>query len=66
MIIVDTSVWINCFKGIPSWQTCLLDNQSNDPVFISEKPPVPFVQTISGCLHTHCLILTRSGSFSFF
>ncbi len=25
MILVDTSVWINYFNGIPSWQTDLLD-----------------------------------------
>ncbi|MEX1299500.1 MAG: hypothetical protein AB1Z81_10880 [Desulfotignum sp.] len=27
MILVNTSVWINYFNGIPSWQTDLLDQQ---------------------------------------
>jgi hypothetical protein len=37
MILVDTSVWINYFNGIPSWQTDLLDRHlSEDPVFIGD------------------------------
>ena len=37
MILVDTSVWINYFNDISSWQTDLLDNNlSNDPVFIGD------------------------------
>jgi predicted nucleic acid-binding protein len=37
MILVDTSVWINYFNGIPSWQTDLLDRHlSEDTVFIGD------------------------------
>ncbi len=37
MILVDTSVWINYFNGIPSWQTDLLDRHlSEDPVFMGD------------------------------
>ena len=37
MILVDSSVWINYFNGIPMWQTNLLDNYlSNIPVIIGD------------------------------
>lgn len=37
MILVDSSVWINYFNGIPTWQTDLLDNcLSNIPVVIGD------------------------------
>ena len=37
MILVDSSVWINYFNGIPTWQTDLLDNYlSNVPVVIGD------------------------------
>ena len=37
MILVDSSVWINYFNGIPTWQTDLLDNYlSNIPVIIGD------------------------------
>jgi predicted nucleic acid-binding protein len=37
LILVDTSVWINYFNGIPTWQTDLLDNYlSNVPVIIGD------------------------------
>ena len=37
MIMVDSSVWINYFNGIPTWQTDLLDNYlSNVPVVIGD------------------------------
>lgn len=37
MILVDTSVWINYFNGIPSWQTDLLDRHlSEAPVFMGD------------------------------
>lgn len=37
MILVDSSVWINYFNGIPTWQTDLLDNYlSNVPVIIGD------------------------------
>ena len=37
MILVDSSVWINYFNGIPIWQTDLLDNYlSNVPVVIGD------------------------------
>jgi predicted nucleic acid-binding protein len=37
VILVDSSVWIDYFNGIPSWQTDLLDNYlSNVPVFIGD------------------------------
>ena len=37
MILVDSSVWINYFNGITTWQTNLLDNYlSNVPVVIGD------------------------------
>jgi len=37
MILVDSSVWINYFNGIPTWQTDLLDSSlSNIPVIIGD------------------------------
>ncbi len=37
MILVDSSVWIDYFNGIPTWQTDLLDNYlSNAPVVIGD------------------------------
>jgi len=37
VILVDSSVWINYFNGIPTWQTDLLDNYlSNVPVIIGD------------------------------
>ena len=37
MILVDSSVWINYFNGIITWQTNLLDNYlSNVPVVIGD------------------------------
>ena len=37
MILVDSSVWINYFNGIPTWQTDLLDNYlSNIPIIIGD------------------------------
>ena len=37
MIIVDSSVWIDYFNGVPTWQTDLLDNYlSNVPVVIGD------------------------------
>jgi len=37
MILVDTSVWINYFNGISTWQTDLLDNYlSNIPIIIGD------------------------------
>jgi len=37
VILVDSSVWINYFNGIPTWQTDLLDNYlSNIPVIIGD------------------------------
>ena len=37
MILVDSSVWINYFNGIPTWQTDLLDNYlSNVPCIIGD------------------------------
>ena len=37
MILVDSSVWIHYFNGIPTWQTDLLDNYlSNAPVVIGD------------------------------
>jgi len=37
VILVDSSVWINYFNGIPTWQTDLLDNYlSNIPVVIGD------------------------------
>ena len=37
MILVDSSVWINYFNGISTWQTDLLDNYlSNVPVVIGD------------------------------
>ena len=37
MIMVDSSVWINYFNGIPTWQTDLLDRYlSNIPVIIGD------------------------------
>ena len=37
MILVDSSVWINYFNGIPNWQTDLLDSYlSNIPVITGD------------------------------
>ena len=37
MILVDSSVWIDYFNGIPTWQTDLLDNYlSNIPIVIGD------------------------------
>ena len=37
MILVDSSVWIDYFNGIPTWQTDLLDTYlSNVPVVIGD------------------------------
>jgi predicted nucleic acid-binding protein len=37
VILVDSSVWISYFNGIPTWQTDLLDNYlSNVPVVIGD------------------------------
>ena len=37
MIIVDSSVWIDYFNGVPTWQTDLLDNYlSNVPIVIGD------------------------------
>jgi predicted nucleic acid-binding protein len=37
VLLVDSSVWINYFNGIPTWQTDLLDNYlSNVPVVIGD------------------------------
>ena len=37
MILVDSSVWIDYFNGIPTWQTDLLDTYlSNVPVIIGD------------------------------
>ncbi|MEE8397666.1 MAG: PIN domain nuclease [Desulfobacterales bacterium] len=37
MILVDTSVWIDYFNGIPSWQTDLLDTYLSDvPVVVGD------------------------------
>jgi predicted nucleic acid-binding protein len=37
VILVDSSVWINYFNGIPTWQTDLLYNYlSNVPVIIGD------------------------------
>ena len=37
MIMIDSSVWINYFNGITTWQTNLLDNcLSNVPVIIGD------------------------------
>ena len=37
MILVDSSVWINYFNGIPTWQTDLLDSSlSNITVIIGD------------------------------
>ena len=37
MILVDSSVWINYFNGISTWQTDLLDHYlSNVPVIIGD------------------------------
>ena len=37
MILVDSSVWIDYFNGIPTWQTDLLDNYlSNVPIVIGD------------------------------
>ncbi len=37
MILIDSSVWIDYFNGIPTWQTDLLDNYlSNVPVVIGD------------------------------
>lgn len=37
MILVDSSVWIDYFNGIPTWQTDLLDSYlSNVPVIIGD------------------------------
>lgn len=37
MILVDSSVWIDYFNGMPKWQTDLLDHcLSNEPVIIGD------------------------------
>ena len=37
MILIDSSVWIDYFNGIPTWQTDLLDDYlSNVPVVIGD------------------------------
>jgi len=37
VILVDSSVWINYFNGISTWQTDLLDHYlSNTPVIIGD------------------------------
>jgi hypothetical protein len=37
VILVDSSVWINYFNGISTWQTDLLDHYlSNNPVIIGD------------------------------
>ncbi|MBI4775135.1 MAG: PIN domain nuclease [Deltaproteobacteria bacterium] len=37
MILVDSSVWIDYFNGIPTWQTDLLDHSlSNVPIVIGD------------------------------
>ena len=37
MILIDSSVWIDYFNGIPTWQTDLLDScLSNVPVIIGD------------------------------
>jgi predicted nucleic acid-binding protein len=37
VILIDSSVWIDYFNGIPTWQTDLLDNYlSNVPVVIGD------------------------------
>jgi len=37
MILVDSSVWINYFNGIPTWQTDVLDHYlSNIPVVMGD------------------------------
>jgi len=37
VILVDSSVWIDYFNGIPTWQTDLLDNYLSDvPVVIGD------------------------------
>lgn len=37
MIVIDSSVWIDYFNGIPTWQTDLLDDYlSNVPVIIGD------------------------------
>ncbi len=37
MILVDSSVWINYFNGISTWQTDLLDHHlSNTPIIIGD------------------------------
>lgn len=37
MILVDSSVWIDYFNGVPTWQTDLLDGYlSNTPVIIGD------------------------------
>lgn len=37
MILVDSSVWINYFNGISTWQTDLLDHYlSNTPIIIGD------------------------------
>ena len=37
MIVVDSSVWIDYFNGVPTWQTDLLDKYlSNVPVVIGD------------------------------
>ncbi len=37
MILIDSSVWIDYFNGVPTWQTDLLDNYlSNVPVVIGD------------------------------
>lgn len=45
MILVDSSVWINYFNGISTWQTDLLDSYlSNIPVIIGDLILVEVLQ----------------------
>jgi predicted nucleic acid-binding protein len=45
VILVDSSVWVNYFNGIPTWQTDLLDNYlSNVPVIIGDLILVEVLQ----------------------
>jgi len=45
VILVDSSVWINYFNGIPTWQTDFLDNYlSNIPVIIGDLILVEVLQ----------------------
>ena len=45
MILVDSSVWVNYFNGISTWQTDLLDHYlSNVPVIIGDLILVEVLQ----------------------